>query len=95
MTNQPHTITVENLRCGGCSASIMRRLAAMEDVTDVSVDHDAGQVSFVAPANRIDRVREALGSLGYREPGTASGLSGLGARARALVSCAMGKVSAL
>jgi copper chaperone len=92
--NQRHTITVDNLKCGGCTATITSRLSAIEGVGNVQVDSEAEEVSFFSPPDAVGLVRDTLYTLGYPERGTSSGLSGVGAKVRSLVSCAVGKVGA-
>ena len=88
------TITIDNLQCGGCSATITKRLGLLEGVTDIQIDTQAEQVSFSSPVEAVVLVRETLQGLGYPERGTVSGLTNLGAKARSFVSCAVGKVGA-
>ena len=90
--NQRRTITVDNLKCGGCGATISKRLSALDGVTDIQIDTEAEQVSFSSAAETVEIVRETLQGLGYPERGTASGLTNIGAKARSFVSCAIGKV---
>ena len=90
--SQRTTITVDNLKCGGCSATITKRLSALEGVTDVQIDSESEQVSFSSPLYAVELARQTLEALGYPERGTAAGLANLGAKARSLVSCAIGKV---
>jgi len=88
------TITVDNLKCGGCSATITKRLSALDGVTDIQVDTEAEQVSLSSPVEGVDLVLETLQGLGYPQPGPASGLTNVGAKARSFVSCVIGKVGA-
>jgi copper chaperone len=92
--NQRRTITVDNLKCGGCSATISKRLSALDGVTAIQVDAEAEEVSFSSPVEVVALVRETLRGLGYPERGTASGLANVGAKARSFLSCAIGKVGA-
>lgn len=40
------TYRVEGMTCGHCAAAVTREVAAIDGVTDVTVDVDAGTVSF-------------------------------------------------
>ncbi len=91
---QQHKVTIENLKCGGCTSTIIKQLNGLDEVERVQVDTESETVSFVAPAERLALVKQRLRSLGYPERGSISGLPGMGARARAYVSCAIGKVGA-
>ena len=92
--SQRTTITVDNLKCGGCSATIARRLSALDGVSDVQIDSESEQVSFLSPPDAVELVRETLQKLGYPEQGSANGLAKAGATVRSFVSCAIGKVGA-
>jgi len=37
--NQRRTITVDNLKCGGCSATISKRLSVLDGATDIQYRH--------------------------------------------------------
>mgnify|MGYP006186169123 CR=1 FL=1 len=91
---QRHTLAIENLKCGGCAKTISSRLGLLEGVTDVTIDTDAEEVSFVACSDCVNSIRDTLPWLGYPEPGVPSTLSGVGAKVRAPVSCVRGKVGA-
>lgn len=93
MTTQ-HVIRVENLKCGGCSSTIVRRLSDLQPVSGVAVEPDESAVSFQSPSEVVPAVRDLLEKLGYPEEGAVPGLSGLGASVRSFVSCAIGKVGA-
>jgi len=42
------TLTVQNLKCGGCANPITKAVQGIDGVTDVSVDKDLSTVSFNA-----------------------------------------------
>jgi copper chaperone len=92
--NLKQTLTIENMKCGGCTSTIIDRLSALESVNSVEVDLGSGTVTFESPHQRVDTVRQTLLKLGYPEPGTSLGVSKMAANARSFVSCAIGKVSA-
>jgi len=89
-----HTLTIENLKCGGCTATIISRVGALDSVEFVEVDLDADTVSFYAPPAAVGTVRKTLRTLGYPERDSTSGISNIAASARSYVSCAIGKVAA-
>lgn len=88
--NLKHSITVENMKCGGCTSTILQRIGALASVESVEVEADT--VSFFAPSATVDTVRETLRTLGYPERGSASGVAAITASARSFVSCAVGKM---
>lgn len=44
MTDKTKTLHVEGMTCGGCEASIVKVLGALDGVTEVTADHGTGQV---------------------------------------------------
>lgn len=82
-------IRVENIKCGGCAASIARRLKSIPGVTEARVDVAEGCVTLESAAPvREDAIR-ALAELGY----PARGANNLSAKAKSFVSCAIGRVA--
>lgn len=86
-------VDIENLKCGGCARSILKRLGAVPGVTEVAVDEEKQSVTFVGEAEVRPRVVQELLSLGYPERGTLEGLSAGVANAKSFVSCALGRIS--
>jgi copper chaperone len=84
---------VQNIKCGGCARSIERALGQVPGVERVAVEVDAGRVSVSAATDVREPVRAALAKLGYPESGAARGLDAMGARAKSLLSCAIGRFS--
>jgi copper chaperone len=91
---QHHTITVENLKFSGCTSSLVHRLSGLDGVSDVHVQVESGQVSFIASRSDRDRVCETLQTMGYPERGTVQGMASVATKLRSFVSCALGKVEA-
>jgi copper chaperone len=90
----PWTITVDNIKCGGCAKRIEKALAAISGVDGVAVNVDAGEIR-IGGNERTARsavVRRLL-ELGYPERGAVSGLGSATAKAKSFVSCAIGRVS--
>ncbi len=87
-------IVVENLKCGGCAATITKHLRSLDQVKDVQVDIENSTVTIAheADGGRQSFV-EALTKLGYPEAGASKGASRLVHQVMSYVSCAIGKVS--
>lgn len=85
------SIRVQNLKCGGCAATIVKKISKVENITDVVVDKDSSTVSFhYKDVASVDNVRSRLKSLGYpsiEEENTVK------SKAISFVSCATGKIS--
>jgi copper chaperone len=88
-----HAIYVENIKCGGCSHSILSKISALDGVSGVEVDVGSGRVVFTSNLDLVEGVKIKLADMGYPEQGSVEGLSALGAKAKSFVSCAIGKMS--
>lgn len=92
------SILVENIKCGGCANGIKQALFKFEGIEQVSVDVEAGQVTFKvkdknASPSIMELVKDKLHSMGYPEVGSVAGLKAAGAKAKSFVSCAVGKMT--
>ncbi len=82
-------IQIENLKCGGCAATIKKGLLAINPVSEVTVDVENSMVSVVStPENRM-MIKEKLSKLGYPETGTKNTILH---KASSFVSCAVGRI---
>ncbi|MGD2160038.1 MAG: heavy metal-associated domain-containing protein [Gammaproteobacteria bacterium] len=87
-----YQINVENIKCGGCAATIRTRLEAMEGVSTIAVDIGEGIVTVEAAEDTRAAVTAKLLKLGYPESGTAEGIAAAKAKAKSFVSCAVGRI---
>jgi len=85
-------IAVENIKCGGCAASITKKLLSDAQVESVDVDVEQGTVIIEAKENKRDDFSAMLLKMGYPESGTAEGIEAAKAKAKSFVSCAIGRV---
>lgn len=85
------TITIQNLKCGGCARTITTKISTLENVSNVTVDLETSSVSFEVSSNEaIVSVKNKLAAIGYPEEGeTNSTVS----KAKSFVSCATGRMS--
>ena len=92
-----YEISVENIKCGGCASTIIKRLNELDAVSDCQVDIETGVVSLTGDDSGTefnrDEVTQLFLNLGYPESGTAEGLKAAKAKAKSFVSCAVGKMS--
>lgn len=80
---------IENVKCGGCAASIQRSLKADPAVSEVAVDVATGEVKIeTSTPENAPIYAEKLAQLGYPQSGHNSAML----RARSYVSCAIGKM---
>lgn len=83
------TITVQNLRCGGCVNTITTKISEMENIQDVKVDRETSTVSFqYTESEDALKVKNKLKKLGYPEIDDKNSLM---TKASSMVSCASGK----
>lgn len=86
-------IAIDNLKCGGCEASILKGLKSMDGVSKVAVNHANQTVEVDAPASLRGKITEQLRHMGYPEQGSISGISAGLANAKSYVSCAVGRLA--
>ncbi len=86
-------IEIENLKCGGCEASILKGLKSIDGVSNVTVNRASQTVEVQAPATLRGKITEQLRHMGYPEKGSISGISAGLANAKSYVSCAIGRVA--
>lgn len=82
-------IKIENLKCGGCAATIKKGLLALHSVSEVIVDLEKSLVSVVSADENGRMIKEKLSKLGYPETGTKNTILH---KASSFVSCAVGRI---
>ncbi|MGV6810067.1 MAG: heavy-metal-associated domain-containing protein [bacterium] len=95
------SISVDNIRCGGCANSITHKLMTHAHIQSVDVNINEQTVTLTID-DTLDEsssdtikatVRQQLHQLGYPEHGSVEGLQALTGKAKSVVSCAIGKMS--
>lgn len=85
------TLTIQNLKCGGCANTIITRLNIINGIDTVTVSNDTNSVSFnYSDENSLNTSIELLSKLGYPVEGEQNPLS---KKAKSYVSCAVGRMS--
>ena len=87
----PYEIDVDNIKCGGCAGTIVKRLTELDSVDAVNVDVERGTVQVDGDESARAEVSALLNSLGYPESGSTSGMASAKAKAKSFVSCAVGR----
>ena len=82
-------IQIENLKCGGCAATIKKGLLSLENVEEVTVDVEKSIVSVTSEKDNLAAVKEKLSKLGYPEVGDKNTIVH---KAKSFVSCAVGRI---
>ena len=83
-------IYIENLKCGGCAATIKKGILAIAGVSDIKVNVDESLVIITAEKEVIEAVKQKLSKMGYPEVGDKNTVLH---KAKSYVSCATGKMS--
>jgi copper chaperone CopZ len=82
-------IQIENLKCGGCAATIKKGLLSLENIEDITVDVEKSIVSVTSNKDVLENVKEKLSKLGYPEVGDKNTVLH---KAKSFVSCAVGRM---
>ncbi|MFS4415207.1 heavy-metal-associated domain-containing protein [Maribacter sp. 2307ULW6-5] len=84
------TLTLQNLKCGGCANTITKNLRSLPGLAHLQIDRDTSQVSFEANNEKvITKLKESLRKMGYPAVGQDNPLM---AKAKSYLSCAKGKM---
>ena len=83
-------IYIENLKCGGCAATITKGISSIDAINDVLVDVEKSLVTVNSSTDVAVKVREKLSKLGYPEVGDKNTVIH---KAKSFVSCATGKMN--
>ena len=84
-------VAIQNLKCGGCAATIKEKLSKADAVEKVEVDQDNSTVTISHHEGLSEAViRDKLAALGYPADDANNSLL---TKAKSYVSCATGKLS--
>lgn len=88
-------IIVDNLKCGGCAATIKKELKKLVGIVDVKVIPEQSEVDITHDDDaNLNVVKERLNELGYPVAGTdQGGLEKITTNLKSYVSCAIGRLS--
>ncbi len=88
-------LTVDNLKCGGCAATIRKELKKIKGITEVAVFPEKSEVDVdYQDKADLNLVYERLNALGYPLSGTdQGGLEKITTNLKSYVSCAIGRLS--
>jgi copper chaperone len=82
-------IQIENLKCGGCAATIKKGLLGIEGINEVEIDLEKSIVSIASEKENLEEIKLKLSKLGYPEVGDANTIVH---KAKSFVSCAVGRI---
>ena len=86
-----YEISVENIKCGGCAGTIVKKINAIEGVESTDVEIEAGIVKVNGSDGLGEALTASLLKMGYPEVGSIEGVAAAKAKAKSFVSCAVGK----
>ncbi len=85
------TLKIQNLKCGGCTNTIVNKLSELNYISEISVDNTNDSVSFNYSAEEdVENIKVLLAKIGYPIVGEKNALT---TRAKSFVSCAVGRMS--
>jgi len=83
-----NTLTVNNIKCGGCETTVREGLSKIEGIDNISVDASTGEVAFDSNrVNALEEARQRLHKMGYTETDP-----NLLDTAKSYVSCMIGRI---
>ncbi len=81
---------IQNLKCGGCASTILKKIEKIEGISNVSVNVDASEVQFEhGDSAQLDLVAKTLKELGYPIETEENSLK---LKAKSFVSCGIGRL---
>ena len=84
-------LEVQNLKCGGCANTILKKLSGFKDLTDIHVNNETSTISFAyTNENILHEVKKALANLGYPVIGDKNAMS---TKVKSYISCAKGRTT--
>lgn len=83
-------IVVQNLKCGGCAATIKKGLSEMEGVKEVHVEVENSTVTLDADEDKTTEIHEKLSKMGYPASDDPNSIL---KQAKSFMSCAVGRMS--
>ncbi|SNR15771.1 heavy-metal-associated domain-containing protein [Tenacibaculum jejuense] len=86
-----NTVTIQNLKCGGCSNTITKKISLLNNISDVEVNVENSTVSFnYTNEEDIHLVTKTLCDLGYPEENDKNSIS---RKVKSFISCANGRIN--
>ena len=82
-------IQIENLKCGGCAATINKGVLSIDGVTKVDIDIEKSIVTVLSENDNLEEIKLKLSKLGYPEVGDKNTVLH---KAKSFVSCAVGRI---
>ena len=82
-------IQIENLKCGGCAATIKKGILSLDGIEKVNIDVEKSIVVVSSRNENLEEIKSKLSKLGYPEVGDKNTMIH---KAKSFVSCAVGRL---
>ena len=84
------TVQIQNLKCGGCKATIVSELSKLKNIKNISVSIEDSTVSLeYETESELNTIKSKLSKLGYP---TVDENNSLLKKAKSYASCAVGRI---
>jgi copper chaperone CopZ len=85
------TIKIQNLKCGGCAATISNQLKSIDNLQQFHVNVETKEVEVEYDSvSVLENIKLKLEKIGYPEAGNTNSVV---TKAKSYVSCAIGKLN--
>ena len=85
------TLYIQNLKCGGCEATIYNKLSTLHNINEMFVNVDESSITIDYNSDEdLEVVKEKLSAIGYPILGDENRLM---TKAKSYVSCAIGRIT--
>ena len=87
------TFQVENVKCGGCAATLKKKLEPLFGEVDVNLDVHPREITLKMEEEQMPRLQQALRDIGYPLSTDKLGLIDTAStKVKSFVSCAVGRM---
>jgi len=87
------TFQVENVKCGGCAATLKKKLEPLFGAVEVNLDVHPRQITLEIGDDRMDELKSALRDIGYPLSSERLGfVDTASTKMKSFVSCAVGRM---
>ncbi len=87
------TFQIENVKCGGCAATLKKKLSPYFGEIEVNLDIQPREITLEIKQEQIDELRSLLRDIGYPMSSEHLGfVDTASTKVKSFVSCAIGKM---
>lgn len=90
----PHTLKVENVKCGGCASTLKKRLEPLFGDVSVNLDVHPREITLEIEEAQMEQLRQSLREIGYPLCDDHLGfVDTASTKMKSFVSCAVGRIN--